>query len=143
MYDQVLPFRIDTLAGTLFCAGNLENRVIRSTATGDFDFYYRVRNTKGPGTLGRLVTSSFAGLPLRVAYRADGPGKVDPRVAIRSAAPGAAVTFELFDTLSCARHQGSRFMLIETMAKTFHNGGQTRIFSTKGTGETLPTVMPG
>jgi hypothetical protein len=68
---------------------------------------------------------------------------VPPRIAARSAAPGALVTFELTDpSVSCAKHEESRFMLIKTTLKAFHPGGATKIFATTGASVTVPTARP-
>ena len=141
--DTLVSFTIKTAGGKVLCTGRLQDRVVRSTKTGRFHFYYRIRNTKGPGAINRIDTTSFAGHPLEVGYRTDGLGTVPPRVAMRSGAPGEVVTFELPDPpISCARHQESRFILIKTDADAFHTGGKTRIVATSGAQVTVPTVMP-
>ena len=143
IHDTLLPFTITTPAGALVCAGRLQDRVVRSRRTGRLDFYYRIRDTSGPGAIGRLATSAFGGLPLRVAYRTDGLGTVPPRFAGRTGAPGEWVIFYLTDLpLSCAQHQESRFMLIRTPVTAFAAGGRTWIITTAGAGVSVPTVMP-
>jgi len=143
IHDKLVPFTIKAPNGPVLCAGNLQDRVVRSTTTGLFHFYYRIRDTHGPGAVSRIVTASFGMLALQVAYRTDGLGTVPPRIASRSIAPGALVTFELTDpSVSCAQHQESRFILIKTTVKAFHAGGVTRIFATTGAEVPVPTVMP-
>ena len=143
VHDTLVPFTIKTQGGAVLCAGYLQDRVVRSTKSGQFHFYYRIRNTRGPGAIGRMVTASFATTALRVAYRTDGLGMVPPRIASRSIVPGALVTFELTDPpLSCAQHQESRFILIKTSVTAFHPGGATRIFATTGDEAAVPTVQP-
>jgi hypothetical protein len=141
--DRLVPFTIKNVDGRVVCAGNLQDRVVRSTKTGHLHFYYRIRDTKGAGAIGRIATESFAGLPISVGYRTDGLGTVAPRFASRSAWPGPVVSFEFVDPpLLCARHQESRFILIKTPATAFHKGGKTAIFATTGEATTLPTVQP-
>jgi hypothetical protein len=143
IHDALVPFTIKTASGAVVCTGELQDRVVQSTKTGQFDFYYAIRNTKGTGAVGRVGTESFSGQPLRVGYRTDGLGTVPPRIAVRNAAPGAAVEFELTDPpLSCLRHEESRFMLIRTEVKTFQPGGKTVLVATTGASTSVPTVMP-
>src|SRR5580658_7357657 len=141
--DTLVPFSIKDPSGAVVCAGKLQDRVVQSTKTGLLHFYYAIRETEGPGAVSRIVTSPFNKLKLRVAYRTDGLGTVPPRIAARSAAPGALVTFELTDpSVSCAKHEESRFMLIKTTLKAFHPGGATKIFATTGASVTVPTARP-
>ena len=100
LQDTLVPFTIKAPDGAVVCEGKLQHRVVRSTKTGLLHFYYAIRETAGPGAVGRIATASFSGLK---AYRTDGLGTVPPRVAARDAAPGPLVTFELTDPpVSCA-----------------------------------------
>jgi hypothetical protein len=142
-HDTLVPFTIKSPAGAVLCEGNLQDRVVESTSTHQLDFYYRIRDTQGPGAVLRIDTSSFGGLPLRVGYRTDGLGTVPPRHANRSPKPGATVAFTLNDPpVSCANHQESQFILIRTPVTAFHPGGATRIIATTGASVTVPTVKP-
>ncbi len=143
IHDALVPFKIVTPDGTVLCSGNLQDRVVKSKKTQRLDFYYRIRDTQGTGAVGRIATLGFGGLALRVAYRTDGLGTVPPRLAARSAAPGAMVTFTFSDPpVSCAQHQESRFILIRTPATTFTPSGKTEIFASTGPAVSVPTVMP-
>lgn len=143
IHDALVPFTIRSAAGAVLCAGNLQDRVVRSNRTKRLHFYYRIRDTKGTGAVNRLATVSFAVPMLRVAYRTDGLGTVPPRQASRSGGPGALVTFTFNDPpISCARHQESRFVLIKTVATAFTPGGTTRVLATTGAGASVPTVKP-
>jgi len=143
IHDAVLPFTIKNPAGGMVCAGQLQDRVVRSSKTGLLHFYYRIRATSGPGAISQLTTAGFPNLALRVAYRADGLGTVPPRRAHRTSAPGAQVMFTLPDpTVSCAKHEESRFIFIKTPAKAFRPGGVTRVIATTGAVASVPTVMP-
>jgi len=127
----------------VLCAGQLQDRVVRSSKTQQLHFYYRIRATTGPGAINRMATAGFAKIGLRVAYRTDGLGTVPPRLAMRSTGPGVQVMFTLSDpVLSCAKHQESRFMLIKTPVKIFQTGGNTRIIATTGASASVSTVMP-
>jgi hypothetical protein len=141
--DTLVPFSIKSAAGEVLCSGQLQDRVVRSTRTGRVDFYYRIRNTQGPGAVRGIATAAYGGLPLRVGYRLDGLGTVPPRIATRSPAAGALVTFEITDPpVSCAQHQETRFILIRTPVQAFHSGGKTQIIATTGDEVSVPTVMP-
>jgi hypothetical protein len=143
IHDALVPFAIKGLASdTVVCSGTLQDRVVRSRKTGHLHFYYRIRNTSGPGVVSRITTSSFAGLVLRVAFRTDGLGTVSPRVAARNAAPGMFVTFAFDPPISCGQHQESRFMLIKTAASVLRPGGRTQIVANQGLPDTVNTVMP-
>lgn len=141
--DALLPFTIRATDGAVVCTGKLQDRVVRSTKTGLLEFYYRIRETAGPGAVGGIATSSFSGAKLGVAYRIDGQGTVSPHVAVRSAVPGPVVTFELTDPpVSCAQHEESRFIVIKTESRSFRPGGETRIFATTGVMASVPTAEP-
>ena len=141
-YDQLVPFTLQDSNGVQ-CTGNLQERVVLSNNTGDLDFYYRVRDTSGSGSVARISTSSFAGLSLGVGYRTDGLGTVSPTTADRSAAPGALITFDFTShPVSCAAHEESQFILISTTVTNFVSGGQADIFSTTGIDFSMPAVMP-
>jgi hypothetical protein len=143
IHDALVPFSIKAPTGATLCEGNLQDRVVRSAKSGLYDFYYRIRDTKGSGAIGRFYTSSFAGLPLRVAYRTDGLGAIAPTVAKRTAAPGALIGFAFGDPVfACSNPAGSRFILIATNTKAFRPGGITRIFTTSGAQAVLTTVEP-
>lgn len=143
IYDELVPFTLRGRDGPVLCTGNLQERVVRSTNTGELDFYYRVRDTAGVGAVAAIDSSSFAGLPVSVGFRTDGLGTVSPQAAERSAAPGALITFEFGShPVSCANHQESQFMLISTGATNFVAGGKADIFSTTGVKFSIAAVMP-
>lgn len=142
IHDTLVPFTINGPNGRL-CSGRLQDRVVKSSKTGQYHFYYRIRNTSGPGAIGRIETASFANQRVDVGYRTDGLGSVPPREASRSPLPGQLINFAFTDPpISCARHQESFFVLIKTEATTFHTGGGTRIFSTTGPAASVATVQP-
>ena len=141
--DDLLPFVIKGPNDEVLCEGQLQDRVVRSTKTGLLDYYYMIRDTRGPGAINRIATSSFGKQAVRVAFRTDGLGTVPPREAQRSAGPGDWVRFEFPDPpIVCARHEESRFVLIKTASKAFRKGGETQIIATTGAQFTVPTLMP-
>ena len=142
IHDALVPFKITSTTGAVVCEGNLQDRVVKSNKTGLLDFYYVIRDTKGTGAIGRLATRSFAGQPMRVAYRTDGLGTVPPGKANRSAAPGEIVTFAFEHPVNCAKSEWSRFILIETTVKAFQQGGETELVATAGGATVVKTVQP-
>ena len=141
-YDQLVPFTLQDSNG-LQCTGNLQERVVLESNTGNLDFYYRVRDTSGTGSVASLTTSSFAGLSVGLGYRTDGLGTVAPTTAARDAAPGDTITFNFTSQpISCAASQESQFILISTAVTSFVSGGQANIFATDGTEFSMPAVMP-
>jgi len=145
--DALIPFQIHSPSGALLCAGQLQDRVVRSSRTGLLDFYYAIRiTTKGTGAIARVARRSYDSLPLRVAYRMDGLGVVPPTRATRSS-PGLDVAFAyLKPPVSCATPQISgpisRFVLIRTGVKAFKLGGLTQIVTTSGAQTVLKTAQP-
>jgi hypothetical protein len=141
--DVLVPFTLKEESEPALCTGNLQERVVRSTNTGDLDFYYRIRDTAGTGSVAKIAASSFAGLPVSVGYRTDGLGTVSPQTATRSAAPGASITFEFGShPVSCATHQESQFILVSTGATNFIAGGKADVFTTTGVQASLAASMP-
>ena len=141
--DQLVPFTLQDANGDLECTGNLQERVVLSNNTGDLDFYYRVRDTAGSGSVAQLSVSSFAGLSVGVGYRTDGLGTVPPTTADRNAAPGDTITFDFSShPISCAAQEESQFILISTTVTSFESSGQANIVSTDGSNFSMPGVMP-
>jgi hypothetical protein len=144
--DNLIPFKIVTSGGAVLYQGNLQNRVVRSTSTGQLHFYYRIRDTAA-GLSGKVLgvsTQNFR-VPPRIAtsYRVDGLGTVAPVSATRSA-NGAQVIFRF-----PAQGQGmliagqsSKFFELKTTAKNYNKDGLTRITLTTGESVVLKTVQP-
>lgn len=144
--DNVLPFSISNAAGALLFEGKLQNRVVRSSSTGDLHFYYRVRDTT-PGLNGivkNVVTTSFQAMPRILAdWRIDGLGNINPVEASRSSGLGHHIQFA-FDTSSNVLVGGaeSKFFFVKTHAQKYKNTGKTRIVLTTGDSTVLKTFVP-
>lgn len=119
--DALVAFTVRD-AGGRSCRGRLQVRVVRSTATGELDFYYRIRDTSGSGTLAGITARDFSHRSLRVGYRSDSVGSVAPTRAYRYPAPGPAVVIGGL-RLRCSRHEESHFIVIRTDATSFESGG--------------------
>jgi hypothetical protein len=142
-YDQLVPFTLQDANGNLECTGNLEERVVTSNNTGDLDFYYRVRDTSGTGSVASLSTSSFAGKPVAVGYRTDDLGTVSPTSAARSSTPDGVISFDFSShPISCAAQEESQFMLIGTSVNNYEPGGQADVISSDGADASVLAVMP-
>ena len=137
------------------CAGNLQNRIVKSKRTGRYHFYYRIRDTWGNGSIMSIDASSFDGLTVRVADRIDGLGTVRTHFVCRSPydpvgnphGPLNTVHFGVDAFLAmypidCHKHQESHFLLIKTEATTAHGGGVTQITTSNGNKVWVPTVQP-
>ena len=150
VYDRRVPFTLRDAGGTVICRGDLQTRAVQSTAADVLDFYYRFRNTSGPGEIYGIYLSNFVG-PLRVGYRTDGLGTVRPLEVYREDWPSTRVLFNFVPPgpyLSCATHDESRFILIRTRATGFEDGGGTAeiigaIPDTYGTSVSVGIVDPG
>lgn len=144
--DRLIPFKIVTSAGVLLFRGNLQNRIVRSASSGEFHFYYRIRDTQAglPGKVLAVTTQSFNHPPMiSTSYRVDGLGMVAPRFASRSA-NGAQIIFR-FPTQGPAMldaGESSKFFVIKTDAKHYNNSGYTRITLHSGQSVLLRTVQP-
>jgi len=141
LLDKLIPFDITSAGGQPLCRGQLQNRVVRSNKTGLLHFYYRIRGTV-PNLPGRITTVGTVKFfdALKVAYRLDGLGTVNPAGASRSSA-GELVTFDFKPSvLRCDAE--SRFFFIKTNAKQFAPGGQTRLVLGTGEVAALETVIP-
>ncbi|TLG77817.1 hypothetical protein [Methylocystis sp. B8] len=140
-YDVLVPFTIADPFGNVQCAGNLQNRVVKSKLTGEYHFYYRIRNTWGVGGIGGIATSSFGDVSHFVAFRIDGLGTVHPLFVRHTPVPGEIEFSGL--NVDCRKHQESQFILIKRpWTTTAYAGGVTRIFSSNGYEVSVPTVQP-
>ncbi len=144
VYDRVRPFEIRDAAGILLFEGSLQDRVVRSTATGDLHFYYRVRDTN-PALFGNLAivdTRDFSGLfGVHVDYRPDGLGTEAPSRAVRSG-DGALVRF-VFWPNPISGGEASRFCFVKPLGiDEFMEGGLVTLRLITGESVGLPVMMP-
>jgi len=139
--DTLVPFVITDAAGQVVCSGNLQNRVVRSNTTGLLDFYYRIRDTRGPGRITQISSTGFGNVGLSVGNRTDGLGTIAATQATRSAAPGDAITIAMRPAVRCSQNEESQFILLKANWQSFQPGGTTRIFAGNAV-VTVPTVRP-
>lgn len=132
--DLITPFSFDGITGTV------QNRVVRETASGTLDFYWKVNVERVEPSVGvsafRLADFGYGNLT-DADWRIDGLGSVAPdtaRLFTESSQPGGSVNF-LFDTPVNAGAQ-SRFFFLRTTATTYSQsarfdllGGPTQTLS--------------
>jgi hypothetical protein len=128
LIDQSTPFDFSGVTGTV------QSRVVRETASGTLDFYWKVDVTGSATGLGvsALRLSNFGPANLSDAdFRTDGLGTVAPDVArLFNAAsyPAGSLNF-LFDS-GVSAGQSSRFVFLHTNATSYTQGGLFDLLST-------------
>ncbi len=79
--DVLRPFEIADSLGNIVITGNVQDRVVRSTNTGELIFAPRLRdlnNPNGDAWIYQLNMMGFEGFTTDVDYRTDGLGNVGP-----------------------------------------------------------------
>lgn len=147
LYDKLIPFKIMGARGVLLFAGNLQNRVVKSSRTGNLHFYYRIRDTKSGlnGVVEDLRTQGYQNVnPLLADWRPDGLGTIHPDTVERSPGAGALVNFNFIPRAGMILVGGldTKFFYLKTSYKKFAPGGHTQIRLKSGESVMLPTVMP-
>ncbi len=146
LVDNVIPFRIVNAGSQVLFVGKLQNRVVKSSTTGNLHFYYRIRETQGGlnGIIKSVGSLSFQTSPrLLVDWRPDGLGQVNPIEAQRSTVNGALIQFN-FDIADQVLVGGleSKFFYVKTFSKNYSMNGQTKIQLTSGESVILSTAAP-
>ncbi|WP_394822271.1 hypothetical protein [Pendulispora albinea] len=145
--DSIVPIGMTvaddpTLAGVIekdesrkiFCTGlygTLQTRVVRSTITGNVDFYFRVTNAApSSGPIVAVYVSDFtnAAWNARSDYRVDGVGTVPPTRINRSSSPGDTFSFH-FLSWPLAPGESSRQIYVQSLAKNYDRSGYALIVS--------------
>lgn len=144
IHDRVRAFEIRNAAGNTVYKGNLQDRVVRSTATGDLHFYYRVRDTD-PAFVGDLVAidamgfGPFAGV--HADYRPDGLGTEAPARASRTA-DGTTVRFAFWPNPIDGGESG-KFCLVKPIgADDYAEGGMVTLRLFTGESVALSAKRP-
>jgi hypothetical protein len=146
LVDNVIPFRIVNAGSQVLFVGKLQNRVVKSSTTGNLHFYYRIRETQSGlnGIIKSVGSLSFQTSPrLLVDWRPDGLGQVNPIEAQRSTVNGALIQFN-FDIADQVLVGGleSKFFYVKTFSKNYSMNGQTKIQLTSGESVILNTAAP-
>lgn len=143
--DELIPFQIfgeDAARGgaPLLYEGVLQNRIVVSEETGDYHFYYRIRDTNGSlnGIVASVVTTGFEGWETRVEYRTDGLGDQGPSRAERSI-DGDLLLFLFGNPFFAPEESRSFFAATDAQAYTY---ATTTILLITGESVTLKTFAP-
>ena len=117
LVDQITPFTLGAISG------EVQNRVVRETASGTLDFYWRVildpNSTAGGITAFRIGDFGFANLT-DADYRIDGVGhdiETTARLFNPSTRPDGAINFLFASPLPAA--EDSNFFFLHTDATNF------------------------
>ncbi len=135
--DNLISFRMDPNPATPFtdAGGQVQNRVTRSTNTGDLIFAPRIRDTfnteNGRFVISGFTLSGFSGFSTDVDYRDDGPGDSGFEFVRRSASGGELeFSFPLglsINSTAGGVQQESLFPAIKTGARYFSLTGTMTI----------------
>jgi hypothetical protein len=127
--DVMRPFAAGPIKGFL------QDRIVRSNATGTLHFYYRIiLDAKAPGRVTAVRKFGFdpAAAPTDANWRMDGMGTRAP-IAAQRTADGAWVSFNhLVPAASISPGESSRFVFVKTRAKEYKLSGKTLIVYTGG-----------
>lgn len=120
--DNLRPFEIRNGAGQLLLSGNVQDRVVKLTSTGDFSFEPRVRDLTatalGAGYYIReLKVTGYGDTTIDVGYSSTGLGNVGPGNASRDIS-GDEVAF-LYPSATLLPPSSSRFCFVETDAPAY------------------------
>jgi hypothetical protein len=144
LHDRLTSFEIRNAAGNLLYEGRLQDRVVRSNATGDAIFSYRIRDTN-PALIGDLVAmdvtdfSDFFGA--HVDFRPDGLGSTAPSRGIRNA-DGSMITFAFWPDVIDGG-ESSRFCFIKPPGvKDYADGGMVTLHLITGESVSIAVKTP-
>lgn len=150
--DRLIDFEIRGPMKALVFSGRLQDRVVKSGATGKLIFVQRIRDTAAglPGTVTSIGRGDFSESSLQADYRLDGPGTVGPvRVRRSGAADNGRSCQFLFPPrnapLSLAAGSESRFCELISGADSYGRVGLTSIVAASASGTaraTVPTFSP-
>ncbi len=142
IHDALIPFEIHGVGGALLYKGTLQDRVVRSDASGTLSFEPRIRDTQGGlnGMIATVAPRNFATFLTDVEYSTTSLGTEGPDRARRSF-DGSVVSFDFLDPPLYSGVE-SRFMFIKTEATAFGPGGVTVIRLQTGESVLLDTMQP-
>ena len=141
--DKLIDFEIRNAAGDLIFKGRLQDRVVKSKASGVLSFSLFIRDTQGdlPGVITSVTRGNFANFSTDVEFRVDGLGHIGPKEAERNA-EGEEITFH-FDEGRLHAGNDSRFFFILTEATEYAPElGTTVLRTADGSSVRLATSVP-
>ena len=129
--DQLLPFQIADNLGNVLVQGNVQDRVVRSTNTGELIFAPRLRDLSNPSSVAWISgfsMSDYSGFSTDINYHLDGLGDVGPNAVTRSAATGADLYYR-FDPNLIVPNDESYFLSVFTDAENYDLSGLFTIYA--------------
>lgn len=134
--DLITPFSFEGITGTV------QNRVVRESASGTLDFYWKINVDRMEPRVGvsafRLTDFGYGNLT-DADWRVDGLGSVAPdtaRLFNESSQPGGSINF-LFDSAVNAGSQ-SKFFFLRTTATTYSQSARFDLLG--GPGQALSPI---
>ncbi|MEO5656841.1 MAG: PEP-CTERM sorting domain-containing protein [Nitrospiria bacterium] len=140
--DVLTPFAGTDALGNVVFTGTLQARVVRETAAGTLDFYYRIFNDASSlDPISRLSSTDFSGFLTDVDYRLDGLGSVGSVSADRSSnGRVVGVNFGLVDDLGPGEE--SYFLFIQTDATSYGVGSTALLNGGRAAVSTFAPTVP-
>ena len=146
--DTLRPFSF--MIGATTYTGQLQDRVVKESASGTLDFYYRIWLDKQVVQGDQMWVARYGfpqsptggGISADVDYRIDGSGLSAPVVAERSS-NGTEIIFRFRAYTIGTNSQSTRFTFVSTNATTYHTGGLIRFQVQGGTIVSLNAYEPG
>lgn len=141
--DQLTPFVGTDFFGDVVFTGTLQARVVRETAGGTLDFYYRIFNDAGSlDPISRLSSTDFAGFLTDVDFRLDGLGSVGSDFASRSS-NGRVVSFDFSGgTGALEPGEESYFLFVKTDATQYTTGSTVLLNGGRAAVQTFAPTVP-
>ncbi len=144
--DALLPFEIRNGTGQLLISGNVQDRVVRLTATGKLSFEPRLRDLSATAAgsshfLLDYKVTGYADTSTDVGWSSSGSGNVGPSNASRDAS-GDEVAFQ-FTAGALYPPSSSRFLFVVTNAPAYRLAGRITISASNETFQTFTTTIEG
>ena len=146
--DTMRPFTFHV--GATSYTGEVQDRVVRESATGTLDFYYRILLYKQTLQGEQLMVwrtnypmeATGAGISTDVDWRIDGVGISGPEVAARSADGKMVIFVYKGFVIGPGSAKSTRFSYISTNAKNYDQFGRLSFQVTGGTVVTMTCWEP-
>ncbi len=151
--DQLIPFQVTDTLGTVILTGNVQDRVVRSTNTGNLIFSPRLRDLTNPTGSAWVMSfrmNGFDSFTTDIDYSTDGLGSVGPNDVNRDVT-GSTLTYGYDPALIVPPNEGY-FLSVLTDATAFDLSGQftifvqndfgASVFSTGLQGVSAPSTVP-
>jgi hypothetical protein len=141
--DPLRPFEIVDASGAVLVRGRLQDRVVRSNATGTLVFAPRLRDLEapsGPVEITVLRVTGYSGVGTEIEYRTDGTGDVGPASVSRSSGAGDVLTFR-YGAPALVPSDESLFPSIFTDVEHYVRNGTATIVARTASGVLVSTTL--